>query len=405
MTPRPGPLEVGLASFIGLTAIDGARLANRPSMVLLAGTVVAAFLILVGSWRSSAMNPIPRVRPNLPFALTASWVGWAAIAPVIGFGGFSALTMAGLYAIVLLGLVGVAHSSGSLGVARIGIGAFGVYLGASMVLIAGGQLDAFNDDSRLMLGSLEPNQLARAAAIATVCGLWLLARGPRPWAAFGAVAALAGSGIVLASGSRTGLAAFLVGVSVLAVHASRRPLAAAAMAILLTLVAGSLLGVVDFGDSSVSVAERLQQTPDGSTSTLSGRDTLWPVIWDVALERPVTGHGLGEDRELVADNLDVGWGPQHAHNLGLHVLLTTGFVGLILLGLGLGDGLLHAARRQLPLEFALLLIVVVDGISEPVVRVPAFGWFALGGALVLVGQTANIQEAGFSPTEPDLTSV
>ncbi len=398
----PSLVELATASAIALAAIDEWRLGQGVTTALVAVRVIVAATLLGLIAFDGSLHRVNRTEPAL--TLLFGWLLWAGIASAASFGGLAALTQAGLFAVVAAGAIVAALRDGSSALARIGVFGFAGYMAAASLLVIGGALDAFNDDNRLMLASLEPNQLARLCAIAMVCGLWLVIRNEGLYAWLGAATGLVALGTVFASGSRTGLAALVVGIAVMAVHGSRRVLSVVALVMLLTLGAAAVLDVIGFGPSSVSITERLEASPDGSTTTLSGRDTLWPEVWGTSLDQPVTGHGLGTDRRLIAEHLDVGWAPQHAHNLLLHLLLTTGFVGALVLVVALSRGLWLAARWQRPLEFALLLIVVVDGISEPVIRVPSFGWLAIAGPLAVL---ASVRGASNGPVidlrEPDLT--
>lgn len=368
-----------LAAAIAVSAIDLPRLTSGVTglRALQAITFVALFGVI-------ARHP-PALSRRWPPVLLASWIGWALLAPIGGapLASFVTTVRFGAILAVVAGLsAAVPPREAPTIFARTIVVAFGGYLAASAVLVGGGALTVQVND-RFTLASLESNQLGRAAALAAVSGLWMLARDVRVWSLIGGGGAVVGGAITLATESRTALAALGCGVVVLAIHTSRGRLVALALGAALTIITAWIAGFLTLGDI-VPAADRVTvQGDSGSSTTLSGRETLWPRLWIEVEQSPIVGHGLGNDRSIIVDRLDVGWEALHAHNLVVHAALTTGLIGVAILLAAIFSAMSAAALAPRPFALALLVIVILDGISEPVVRIPAFGWLALCAAVVV----------------------
>ncbi len=372
-----------LAFAIAISAVDVPRLSNDRNII--AALSLAALLFLLGV---IARHP-PSVPRRWPPVLLASWVAWAFLAPVFG-APFNSFTTAAQFAAVAAAATSAITTLRSADVptffARSIVIGFAGYLALSTALVIKNSVDA-SVGGRLALASLESNQLARAAALAAVSGLWMLSRDQGLWSLVGGAATVIGGGVTLATESRTALAALGAAVIVLALHTSRTRLVAFALGATLSIAAAWVAGLVAL-DDIVPATDRVNFQGDDSGTTLSGRETLWPQVWNEVENAPIVGHGLGNDRSVIIDELEVGWAAQHAHNLVMHAALTTGLVGLALLLAAIFSAVGAGAVRPRPFELSLLVIVIVDGISEPVVRIPAFGWLALCAAVlgVSVGQ-------------------
>ncbi len=158
------------------------------------------------------------------------------------------------------------------------------------------------------------------------------------------------------------------------------------------------------GESINRSLSRSTEEPTNELRTLNGRTVLWPEVVDVALERPVTGIGLGRDRTVVSRfraEGRVGWDAEHTHSLPLHVWLTTGVPGLVAVLSSLGWLAFRTWAAPDSLERTLTLgtlaVVIVDGIVEPTLRVPSFAWlvvtagmgFAAAGSVTTGGARAT----------------
>lgn len=94
-----------------------------------------------------------------------------------------------------------------------------------------------------------------------------------------------------------------------------------AMAVVAVLRWDDLYERVFVGDRAIKIG--------GLHFNSSGRAAIWPRLWDVAMEKPWFGHGLGYSTEVSSAI----WGQAHPHNEVLRVLIDVGFVGLLALAL------------------------------------------------------------------------
>lgn len=333
--------------------------------------------------------PFLDYRRNPHAALLPAWVLWATVS-VIGDGWQDSLRTTGGFAITLCATYVLIEVGGRAAVARtLGFG-LGIYaLGAAILIKSTGT--AAQMDDRLALASLEPNELARVAALGTLGALWYTRESRGLPQLVAAIASCVGIFMLLATASRTGALGLVVALAVLTVHVSRRRLAALSLGLFLLLATLPLSGIALSGIGGVADANPvagLAARSTGQVTELGGRSTLWPLVMDEVAQSPLIGIGLANDRDIIAD-LRLDWSPQHAHNLVLHLLLTTGAIGMILMLVAIAGGLIRAISNADPLCTALLMFVIIDGISEPVIRVPSFGWFALAAAIILAGRASS----------------
>jgi len=76
----------------------------------------------------------------------------------------------------------------------------------------------------------------------------------------------------------------------------------------------------------------------------SGRSTVWPILWQLFLEKPIFGHGFGSSSTnafLISLNSRFG----HAHNEYLRILFDTGIIGFVLYFGGFASILRSFVRR------------------------------------------------------------
>jgi exopolysaccharide production protein ExoQ len=114
-----------------------------------------------------------------------------------------------------------------------------------------------------------------------------------------------------------------------------------------------LLGAVITMGIQSSVTELL-----GRSSDLTGRTELWSFTWSMIAKRPLFGYGLsgfwmGASEESVSLQTQLGWTPVYSHNGYLEILLSLGFVGMMLFLIALGTGIrrvLSRARRNASIQ-------------------------------------------------------
>ncbi len=380
----PTGQEALLAVFVAIAAIDQTRFDNPISLRVLS---VAITIALLGSLVSAYFRGV-LTRPNLysspQLGLLVSWVLWSAIS-ALGENWQHSLSTAGGFALVLGSTYAIVRSGGRIAATRTIWLGFSAHLLIGTFLVKTSTTTPFVED-HLALASLEANQLARVAALGCIGSLWLAREYFGLQRLVVAGSSVLGLAIVLVTMSRTGAFGLAVALTILVLHVSRRRIAGLALGLLLLLIALALAGAIDVGDSTRF--SQVTSFSEGEVQSFSGRSTLWPQIIDEISNSPIIGIGLGNDRSVVAE-LPIGWGAQHTHSLVLHLALTTGVIGAgILLG-AIALSLVRSASQTEPLAMALLTFILIDGISEAVLRVPAFGWLAICVAVLLTSPTVG----------------
>ncbi len=304
-----------------------------------------------------------------------AWVAWSLVSAIGSPEPLLAITVSTAFATTFVAAAGLARRVDTSAIVIVAGVAAIVHAVSAVVLALVGDVDEY--PNRLALVELEPNHLAGFLAIVVlVAVLWALDHSMRRWLPVLALSAVCLLGILL-TGSRTASLA-LVASGLFGLVAARRWnwLVVATVGL-----AGVALFVLTTGSGRqiVSLTNRTS-TELAAVDGATGRTTLWRELVDVVEERPVTGIGLGADRNRMLElNDEAGftWEPQHAHNLLLHLALTTGWVGAVVMGAGLVLGWGEAAVRGSPWVAAVTTFVLIDGISEPVFRLPQLSWIVL----------------------------
>ncbi len=372
-----------LAVFVAIAAIDQTRFDNPIGLRVLSVVMTLSLLGLLISDYNRGMLSRPNLYSSPQLGLLISWVLWSAIS-AIGPNWQHSLSTSGGFALVLGASYAIVLRGGRVAATRTIWMSFLTYLLIGTFLTKTTSATPFVED-HLALASLEANQLARVAAIGCIASLWLARESDGLQRFIAAGTSIVSLGIVLMTMSRTGALGLAVALIIMVLHVSRRRIAALALGLLLLLVALALSGTIDIGNSTRF--SQVTSFSEGEVQSFSGRSTLWPQVIDEISGSPIIGIGLGNDRSVVAE-LPIGWGAQHTHSLVLHLALTTGVIGAgILLG-AVALSLVRSASRTEPLAMALLTFVLIDGISEAVLRVPAFGWMAICVAVLLTSSVA-----------------
>lgn len=196
----------------------------------------------------------------------------------------------------------------------------------------------------------DPNKLGAIAAFWAIGTLVIARRLPPPWPAIASLASIAiGVGAVWTSGSRTGLAALLVGLAVAAfeaIRATRFDLRRAITAGGVVLLAGALLAVVLQQASTHTVVQRgtlgyLPIIGDRGVAE-SANELLWERFGyglagvQMIEEHPIAGVGVGAFHVLVRDfgrlrgyDGDEVLTPDNAQQWFRHNLAELGWIGTI----------------------------------------------------------------------------
>jgi O-antigen ligase len=201
-----------------------------------------------------------------------------------------------------------------------------------------------------------PNRMAYILSLGFLALLGLAYSAERPalrfrFAAWPALLAL-GYAVVL-SGSRGGLMALGLGASVLL--ATAKNLRARVRNVALLVLALGVLGV--FVSSATSTRERLEDA--FVTGNMAGRERLFPLAWEMFLERPITGWGAVAHQYELGARERAGFDARDTHNLLLEILTATGVVGALPFLAGTWLCLAGAWRARHGLHGALPLAMVI----------------------------------------------
>jgi len=201
-----------------------------------------------------------------------------------------------------------------------------------------------------------------------------------------ALAAVVGTGLAK-TGSRTGVLIGVLGCLVLLFQA--RSFLPRAQRYAMVLLLGAIAAVILY--QIPLVVKRFETVTSSSLHDDEARARMIPVLWEIFLRHPIYGSGPDQYQfELTRRAMPYLVQEQRtisAHNLALLLLVETGLIGFVLVGLGLKEALAAAWRARLGsagfLPLALILPMLVAGaISSNPSSSPVF-W--LGVAYALAG--------------------
>jgi O-antigen ligase len=219
---------------------------------------------------------------------------------------------------------------------------------------------------RLQGFSTHPNVFAQDAAVFTI--LALIARSKRLigcrvfWGML-----LLGGAVLLATGSRTTLAALLAATTLVALRKSRllgRAVFAAAGILALALAWAALAGLPNL-DNFLAGFSRTRQA--GEILTLTMRTEIWEAVWMKICEKPLFGWGYNGTMQVLMDTFDKSsfhGSPNHAHNSFLQSLLSVGFLGSLPAFAWMFLLAYRFVTRPDPIRDRISLFTMVTGISE-----------------------------------------
>ena len=391
-------MATGVAAGIGTVDLVGIR--PDLSSTVVPTCVAAAALISV----RFAPPTWPTLRPvRVAVGLLGLWTAWGMVSAATSSQPMLALVTAVAFALLLAAGLGVGQRLGSTGALIVAGSALTLHALASIAVAFTSESDQF--PIRLRLVELEATHLAQVLALGLLVGfLWLLEHPTRSWFPILALGAVCTLGLVL-TGSRTTPVALVVAGALALVALRRWRLVIGGGVALACLFAGLVATGADARIVSLTNRTSSELTNlDGA----NGRTTLWPEVLDAVGEHPVVGIGLGVDRDRMAEiNAASGltWNPQHAHNLVLHVALTTGWPGAVMVSLAVVIAVGTALRSRLPWLAAFGGFVLVVGVSEPVLRTPQLVWALLAVALAFApGASRSEREAEPSRVGPVVVS-
>lgn len=246
-----------------------------------------------------------------------------------------------------------------------------------------------------------PNQLGRVAGLVIlfVCvGLFRGVLGVRSLLVWvGLPAALA---CLYLSLSRTGFGAAVI--SLLVLYAVRRPMRGFIAAIL--LAAGVLVFVLlDFRVSDLAaLVSRTGRVSE--IASMTGRTEIWSFVWSEILKEPILGYGYASTKLLIPTLYRTfwGWTTMHAHNMWLQTWFTTGLIGVGLLAATLAAQLAYCRRSGDLESFAILVFVLIFGMTEAAHVAAAPSIVNVFWALWLTGGRAARGVRAGAPMQPGL---
>ena len=167
--------------------------------------------------------------------------------------------------------------------------------------------------------------------------------------------------IMVRSGSRTGIAAFAIGIAacMLPNRQSRRRL------IFIFLSVAVVAALIYLVLRHPTVLSRFEESYEGN---LAGRQLIIPASWNMILQRPILGWQPVAYWEELARRVGQVWGAKDAHNLFFHLLLEVGLLGAVPFFIGLWLCLSGAWKARAGkfgnLPFALLVMTLSANLSH-----------------------------------------
>jgi hypothetical protein len=137
----------------------------------------------------------------------------------------------------------------------------------------------------------------------------------------------------------------------------------AAMVILLGALAAIVMA--SFGDAILAGVSRSGSIEEITSGT--GRTRIWSVVIDLWTQRPLFGYGAGSAKFILPVHPLLFEAAAHAHNLYLNVLFAGGIVGLGLFLTSIVTAARAAWLRDFHSVIALIIFLLVYGITEPTI--------------------------------------
>lgn len=205
------------------------------------------------------------------------------------------------------------------------------------------------------------NNMALIAAFAlVVIGLYVREFHRMHWSLAPVAAIVCGAALVMTN-SRTPLAMVLV-ILFMVYALTWRRLHIALLLLSIGAIAASIL--LPFSDQILLKIVSRSGSAEELTS-LTGRTEIWYTVLKLVEQRPWTGYGYGSSVFVLPEYANsIGFATSHAHNLGLQLLLTTGWTGFVLFVLTIAGVSARAILYGDRVMFAMLAFVLLNGITE-----------------------------------------
>jgi O-antigen ligase len=201
---------------------------------------------------------------------------------------------------------------------------------------------------------------------------------------------------LVASNNRMSIAAMGAGFLYVYLRRGSFGLKAALVILIAALVA---IVMATFGDAILAGVSRSGSVDEITSGT--GRTRIWAVVLDLWTQRPLFGYGAGSAKFILPVHPLLFEAAAHAHNLYLNILFAGGLVGLGLFLTAVVTATRAAWRRGLHSVIALLLFLLVYGITEPTIGgIASFLTMTFYAMLILPtrGDTAASRLGLASPT-------
>jgi O-antigen ligase len=174
------------------------------------------------------------------------------------------------------------------------------------------------------------------------------------------VSALIMGAALLLTNSRTSLM-MVIGILAAVYLLKWRRLHLLMFAVAFALIASALL--LPFGNELGKLVARSGNLEE--ITSLTSRTDIWYAVFKLAEAQPWTGYGYASSvYVLPLHEREVGFLTSHAHNLMLQLLLTTGWIGVVLFSLSMVAVAFRAAIRRDRDVLVLLSFVLFNGVTE-----------------------------------------
>ncbi len=360
-------LIMACANNIDLARVDRANEEGMTAQSLIKiGLIgIAGILGAWGWWSSAATRKLLFSIPGLLLMLLS--LQYCISTPFSIVPANSAAATISFLCILLFVVSAISHVGGRRLMMDIGFGLIGFVLGSILLyLIAPDQtffVEILGDRlNKVRFGGLgHPNVLGR---ICVYAALFLLAASLHKtvsWVWFWIALPILGA-VLLATLSRTPVAAGVLAVAIVSLPLLKRPFYVYALGIAI-LVGTLLLLVAETSVGTDRVFDKLiaSGTKTGSVeevTTLTGRTRIWSFAWEKALESPIVGWGAGATPVLMAGVSG------HAHNILLQPTVSLGFPGGILFACILLWNVVCAIKFDLPMLRMTTVFILTLGIAE-----------------------------------------
>ena len=103
----------------------------------------------------------------------------------------------------------------------------------------------------------------------------------------------------------------------------------------------------------------------GEVTSFTGRTEIWYAVLKLVEAQPLMGYGYASSVFVLPEHAsDVGFATSHAHNVVLQLLLTTGWIGIVLFALSIAGVTLRAIVYRDRIAFGMMAFVLLNGITE-----------------------------------------